>query len=129
MMVTALRRGIETNSPEDVEIEVTSVATLNKFPKGSSSSFSEELISPLTISLPDHYQFPAQQVYQACQNIKGRRSWVSKKLNYETGDSQDKERLRYMWLPIAFFGPFLRLLLSPVLKIKSQIYLLIIGFV
>ncbi len=99
-MVAALRRGIETNSQEYVEIEVTSVATLNKLPQDSSSSFVEEIICPLTISLPDHYQFPAQQVYKACENIQGRRSWVSRKLNYGTGDSQDKGWLGDMWLPI-----------------------------
>ncbi|MBR8829231.1 MAG: hypothetical protein DSM107014_15255 [Gomphosphaeria aponina SAG 52.96 = DSM 107014] len=56
------------------------------------------LICPLTIKLPDWIEFGAKTIYQKCDEIEKRRSWVEQKLDYKTsiGDSW----LGDMWLPV-----------------------------
>ena len=93
-MVTALKQAIQTYSTASVNVEVIAAAAL----WSDSIAFKEpQIYCPLTIQLPDSFQFPAQPVYQACRDIEGRRSWVQH-LHYQTG--QDRAWLGDLWLPV-----------------------------
>ena len=93
-MVTALKQAIQTYSTALVNVEVIAAAAL----WSDSMAFKEpQIYCPLTIQLPDSFQFPAQPVYQACRDIEGRRSWVQH-LHYQTG--QDRAWLGDLWLPV-----------------------------
>ncbi|WP_253274324.1 hypothetical protein [Myxosarcina sp. GI1] len=95
-MVEALKQSITDDS--DSIIEVISAATLwSNLPK---PSIDDALITycPLTIQLPEYFNFSARQTYIACKNIGERRLWVEQKLGFKTsvGDSW----LGHLWLPI-----------------------------
>ena len=93
-MVTALKQAIQTYSTASVKVEVIAAAAL----WSDSIAFKEpQIYCPLTIQLPDSFQFPAQPIYQACRDIEGRRSWAQH-LHYQTG--QDRAWLGDLWLPV-----------------------------
>ena len=94
-MVTALKQAIQTYSTASVNVEVIAAAALLS---DSIALKKPQIYCPLTIQLPDSFQFPAQPVYQACKDIEGRRSWVAKYLHYRTG--QDQAWLGDLWLPV-----------------------------
>ncbi len=83
--------------PKPVKIEVISAGTLwseQEKPKGNNTS----IYCPLTIQLPDRFDFPARNIYKACQDIKGRRRWVEKNLGYKVCTSD--RQLGDLWLPV-----------------------------
>ena len=95
-MVTALRKGISTYSPH-ANVEISSVGTL--WSKNSRKERkSVPIYCPLTIQLPEDFDFPARKIYAACRDIPSRRRWVESKLGFKTsvGDSW----LGHLWLPI-----------------------------
>ena len=93
-MVTALKQAIQTYSTASVNVEVIAAAAL----WSDSMAFKEpQIYCPLTIQLPDSFQFPAQPIYQACRDIEERRSWAQH-LHYQTG--QDQAWLGDLWLPV-----------------------------
>lgn len=55
---------------------------------------------PLTIKLPDWFNFPAQQIYYACADLEKRRKWVQQHFGYKV--SKDNLHLGDLWLPIIF---------------------------
>lgn len=98
-MVEALQRSI-ANSPSKA-VEIISAATLwsrsfktTKRDKNNDST----IYCPLTIQLPDYFNFPQSRIYSACKDINARRRWVEKNLGFKTsvGDSW----LGHLWLPI-----------------------------
>ena len=97
-MVEALQRSIAECSPSSV-VEIVSAATL--WSKNSRTNDrdkdSETIYCPLTIQLPEYFEFPQQKIYSACKDINSRRRWVEK-LGFKTsvGDSW----LGHLWLPI-----------------------------
>ncbi|MGK7874678.1 MAG: hypothetical protein AB4426_15650 [Xenococcaceae cyanobacterium] len=97
-MVTALRRAISANSAKPVKIEVVAAATLWSNSANLAIDCHNLIYCPLTIQLPDSFKFPAQAIYQACKDIKGRRRWVEQNLAYKTsiGDNW----LGDLWLPV-----------------------------
>lgn len=92
-MVTALKQAI----PETITVEIISAASL--WSKSESQKISKNLIYfPLTIQLPNWFDFPGRTIYQSCRDLEARRAWVEQKLAYQTsiGDSW----LGDLWLPI-----------------------------
>jgi hypothetical protein len=95
-MVTALRNGITTYSPH-TNVEIGSAGTLcsNNSRKEQKS---RAIYCPLTIQLPEYFDFPSRSIYAACRDIPSRRRWVENHLGFKTsvGDSW----LGHLWLPI-----------------------------
>ncbi len=98
-MVEALQRSIEEYS-SSIAVEIISAATL--WSKNSRDNYkdldSRAIYCPLTIQLPEYFDFPQQNIYSACKDINSRRRWVEQKLGFKTsvGDSW----LGHLWLPI-----------------------------
>ncbi|MEL6441730.1 MAG: hypothetical protein AAFQ80_21060 [Cyanobacteria bacterium J06621_8] len=98
-MVEALRSSIAKSSPSKT-IEIVSAATL--WSRNSRISRKDKnnnaIYCPLTIQLPDYFDFPQRKIYAACKDINSRRRWVEKNLGFKTsvGDSW----LGHLWLPI-----------------------------
>lgn len=63
-----------------------------------SDSDQDIIYCPLTIKLPDWFNFPAQQIYYACRDVEKRRKWVQQHFGYST--SKDNLYLGDLWLPI-----------------------------
>lgn len=96
-MVTALQKGIAQYSPQ-AEVEITSAGGLwSKTSKIRDRKLSP-IYCPLTIQLPEYFDFSAKKIYAACKDISGRRRWVENNLGFKTsvGDSW----LGHLWLPI-----------------------------
>lgn len=98
-MVEALQLSIAGCSPLKT-VEIISAATLwTKNSKIVTNDKSTDTIyCPLTIQLPDYFDFPQRKIYSACKDINTRRRWVEKNLGFKTsvGDSW----LGHLWLPV-----------------------------
>ena len=100
-MVEALQGSIAEYSPSKA-IEIVSAATL--WSKNSRTTVKQDknphntIYCPLTIQLPEYFEFPQRKIYSACKDINARRRWVEKNLGFKTsvGDSW----LGHLWLPI-----------------------------
>jgi hypothetical protein len=98
-MVEALQRNILETSPSRI-VEIVSAATL--WSKNAQAlkkdRITDTIYCPLTIQLPDYFDFPQRRIYSACKDINARRRWVEKNLGFKTsvGDSW----LGHLWLPI-----------------------------
>ena len=99
-MVEALQHSIAEDPASPSVVEIVSAATLwskssrvNK--KGKESN---TIYCPLTIQLPEHFEFDQKNIYSACKDVNARRRWVEKNLEVKTsvGDSW----LGHLWLPI-----------------------------
>lgn len=98
-MVTALKNGIAINSPFPLNIEVVSAASLWSYKEDIEQD--SIIYCPLTIQLPPWFNFQAQEVYQACRDIKEIRLWVEQNLHYKTNvDDGGEAGLGDLWLPI-----------------------------
>ncbi|MBE9047013.1 hypothetical protein IQ255_21855 [Pleurocapsales cyanobacterium LEGE 10410] len=96
-MVEALQRSIAKDSRAK-DLEIVSAATLwSKNSRINHQDKSKTVYCPLTIQLPEYFEFPQQKIYSACKDINARRRWVEK-LGFKTsvGDSW----LGHLWLPI-----------------------------
>ena len=105
-MVEALQRSIAEESPSRT-VEIVSAATLwsrnNRIiDKDKKASV---IYCPLTIQLPEYFDFPQRKIFSACKDINSRRRWVENNLGFKTsvGDSW----LGHMWLPIVVTDKFL----------------------
>ena len=101
-MVEALQRSIAKHSPS-MEVEIVSAATLwsrNSKITVKDKNADNTIYCPLTIQLPEYFEFPQREIYSACKDINARRRWVEKNLGFKTsvGDSW----LGHLWLPIVF---------------------------
>ena len=96
-MVEALKQGIINCSPETI-IETTSVGALWSKIHKSNGYEPPSIYCPLTIQLPEYFNFPAKTIYQACRDVPARRRWVERNLGIKTsvGDSW----LGHLWLPV-----------------------------
>ena len=99
-MVEALQYSITKHSPSKT-VEIISAATL--WSRNSTKIVKKDknlnlIYCPLTIQLPDYFDFPQRKIYSACKDINSRRRWVEKNLGFKTsvGDSW----LGHLWLPI-----------------------------
>ena len=99
-MVEALQRSIAKYSAPSIDIEIVSAATLwSKHSRNIKKSQDLDAIyCPLTIQLPEYFDFPQKKIYSACKDVNARRKWVEKNLGFKTsvGDSW----LGHLWLPI-----------------------------
>ena len=99
-MVEALQRSIEEHSGASTAIEIISAATLwsKNWRNNYQDLDSTAIYCPLTIQLPEYFDFPQKDIYSACKDLNSRRRWVEKKLGFKTsvGDSW----LGHLWLPI-----------------------------
>jgi hypothetical protein len=99
-MVEAMQSSI-ANCSSPTAVEIVSAATLwTKHSKSINRSNEDEqtIYCPLTIQLPDYFDFPQKRIYSDCKDINSRRRWVEKNLDLKTsvGDSW----LGHLWLPI-----------------------------
>jgi hypothetical protein len=86
-----------TEPIEQVKIEVVPAASLwsdYKKYKGDDSL----IYCPLTIQLPDDFEFPGHDIYKACRDIKARRRWVKQNLGYKI--CSHHSQLGDFWLPV-----------------------------
>ena len=99
-MVEALQSSIAKYSAPSTAVEIVSAATLwSKHSKNIiNSRDSDTIYCPLTIQLPEYFDFPQKKIYSACKDINARRRWVEKNLGFKTsvGDSW----IGHLWLPI-----------------------------
>ncbi|MEC4802757.1 MAG: hypothetical protein SAJ12_13035 [Jaaginema sp. PMC 1079.18] len=84
-LVMALQEAIASVS--DAEIKIVNSEGLERLESGT-----EDIICPLTLSLPPDLSFAGREVYRACADVTGMRSWVES-LDYGTGTGE-------YWLPI-----------------------------
>jgi hypothetical protein len=83
-----------SDSPSwQVNLRVVATLTPDQF---NSDGLGNSVICPLTLALPAWLEFPAQSVYQACQDVEGLRQQVSQ-WQYQTGVGNG-------WLPIVLTG-------------------------
>lgn len=75
-----------------VDVQVAATLTPSQF----DNRLENAIFCPLTLALPQWLTFPAQTVYQACQNVEGLRQHVAQ-WHYKTGDGNG-------WLPIVLTG-------------------------
>lgn len=98
-MVTAIRRGIATYSQEMPKIEAIAAAVLwSRSAKLNHNNDGETIYCPLTIELPDYFDFPAKHVYSSCRNVPKMRYWVEQNLHYKT--SAADHIIGNLWLPV-----------------------------
>ena len=101
-MVEALQRSIAEHSLSSTVVEIVSAATL--WSKNSNSKVikknkdPETIYCPLTIQVPEYFEFAQKQIYSACKDVNAIRRWIEKNLGFKTsvGDSW----LGHLWLPI-----------------------------
>lgn len=95
-MVNALKTAIKSHSSSPFLVEVIGASGL--WAKRQENQEHRIIYCPLTIQLPPWLDFPGQKIFQACQDVKSRRSWVEKQLGYSVsiGDTG----LGDLWLPI-----------------------------
>lgn len=98
-LVMALKEAIATCSDRKIEIAAQ---------PGSDAleSASDDIICPLTLSLPAELAFPGREIYAACADVSRMRAWVES-LDYHTGEGE-------YWLPV-------------VLTAKGPLYAEVIG--
>jgi len=98
-MVEALQHSIAQDS-SSTSVEIVSAATL--WSKNSKASKRNKdlgtVYCPLTIQVPEYFDFAQRNIYSACKDVNSRRRWVEKNLGLKTsvGDSW----LGHLWLPI-----------------------------
>ena len=97
-MVIALKRGISKNSPDTIIETISAGSCSSRNNKIVHQGFSRIIYCPLTIQLPEYFNFPGKEIYTACKDLYRCRSWVEKTLGYQTsvGDSW----LGNLWLPM-----------------------------
>lgn len=88
-MVTALKRAIAQTHP-DLQPEVYAIAHLSNAPVPDS----EVLVCPLTLNLPENFEFRDRHLYEACRDVEGLRELVRGQWQANTGRGN-------LWLPIA----------------------------
>ena len=98
-MLSALKKAIIANSP-DTLIEVIAVASLWSETAQKQTSTAGRIYCPLTIQLPKWLAFPSQKIYQSCQDILGRRTWVEEHLKCKSNPNLNW--LGDLWLPVVW---------------------------
>lgn len=99
-MVEALQESIARYSLSSTTVEIVSAATLwsSSSRTNQKNNDSNTIYCPLTIQVPEYFDFEQKKIYAACKDINARRRWVEKNLGLKTsvGDSW----LGHLWLPI-----------------------------
>ncbi|MFW6264079.1 MAG: hypothetical protein ACOC3E_00970 [Cyanobacteriota bacterium] len=105
-MVAALKDAIAAHSPQPLAVEIIAAPTLKSDKRFSQIDENAYIYCPLTIQLPDNFQFPGKKIYQDCHDVQARRQWVKERFGYAT-TNQDSGSGHH-WLPIVLTakGPF-----------------------
>jgi hypothetical protein len=102
-MVAAIGQGIATYAFDTPKMEIIAAAALwSKSAKYNSFNDSDVVYCPLTIELPESFDFPAKSIFSACKNIARTRQLVERDLGYKT--SVGDFALGHLWLPIVLTG-------------------------
>jgi hypothetical protein len=104
-MVRSLAQAIEQETPSPA-IEIVTPPALRARIDLILAVKQRPIYCPLTIQIPYSLRLPAQEIFQACQDIQGRREWVAQKLGFKTnlGDASFGDR----WLPVIVLPDGLR---------------------
>lgn len=101
-MVEAMKQAIALPSSTPVTLEVISSTDLAEgllHPIPGSNLTDDDIIwCPLTLDVPKTINFPAQNIFQACNNLTSLRQWVHQKFGYKTSDTS--QGLENLYLPI-----------------------------
>lgn len=97
-MVASLRKAIAKSTSQPIKVEVIANSSLWSQPLISISNNQNLVYCPLTISLPGSFEFPASELYQACQQIEARRRWVAENLGFKVATKDSW--FGNFWLPI-----------------------------
>jgi hypothetical protein len=100
-MAVALSKSIIKSNPCH-EIKIVGGAQIWSKSLQIDDSDQDIVYCPLTIKLPDWFNFPAQHIYCVCRDLEKRRKWVEQNFNYKT--THDDLSLGDLWLPIIFDG-------------------------
>lgn len=95
-MATAMKQGI-INSDKTREVKIIGAADLWAKSVNLHSDSKDLIYCPLTIKLPDWFNFTAQRIYKICGDVENRRKWVKHNFGYQT--SSDNSCLGDLWLP------------------------------
>ncbi|PSP18150.1 MAG: hypothetical protein BRC58_04375 [Cyanobacteria bacterium QS_8_64_29] len=95
-MVAALKQAIAAQDPS-AAIEVVPAAGLQAEP---SDGEQQPRYCPLTIALPDSFEFPGRAIYQACKDVRARQQWVEAHLQCASGLQQPAAWAGNYWLPM-----------------------------
>ncbi|BAQ65954.1 hypothetical protein [Geminocystis sp. NIES-3709] len=101
IMAIALKNSIMKDNKFH-EVKIISAADLWSRSLNISQQDEDIIYFPLTIKLPEWFNFPAQHIYFACRDLEKRRKWVQQHFGYKT--SKDNLWLGDLWLPIIFSG-------------------------
>lgn len=96
-MIRSLTLAIEQDSPS-FAIEIVTPPALRTKIELVLAAKQRPIYCPLTIQIPPALRLPAQDIFQACQDISGRREWVSQQLEIKVnlGSNSFGDR----WLPV-----------------------------
>ncbi len=97
IMINSFRKAIQEENPT-TEVEVISTASLWSNP-GLYKNKQDDLLCPLTIQLPEWFQFPNQKIYHDCRQVEYLRQWVKDNLERST-NSLSSQSLGDLWLPV-----------------------------
>ena len=96
-MVAAVREAIATYSPKPINVKVVAASDLRSY-SGFEIPKQQVIYCPLTIQIPDSFQFPHQGIFHACKDIKGTRRLVEEHLGYKI--SVNDSWLGDLWFPV-----------------------------
>jgi hypothetical protein len=99
-MVMALKKAITADTSRPIVVEVVAAANLWSKSVKLEAESQDVFYCPLTIQLPDFFDFSARAIYQACLDIEGRRLWVEQNLAHKT--SIGNRCLGDLWLPVVW---------------------------
>ncbi len=97
-MKAALRKAISINASQPIKVEVVANSSLWQMPEAVGNRGQKIVYCPLTIFLPDTFDFPYRDIFYACRQIQQRREWVETHLGYRVG--KDDSWLGNFWLPV-----------------------------
>jgi hypothetical protein len=94
-MFNSLKKAIDSSH---IETEIDVIAAASLWHKSLPPQPENTIYCPLTIELPESFDFPAQRIYQRCKNVIGLRQWVAKELGYRI--ITEKLVSPDFWLPV-----------------------------
>lgn len=100
-MALALSQSIVNSSYDHHHtVEIVSGADLWSKSIKLSPPSADVIYCPLTIKLPDWFDFPAQKIYRVCRDVEKMRIWVYNHFGFQV--TQDNLCLGDLWLPMIF---------------------------
>lgn len=104
-MIHSLVQAIEQQNPA-LSIEIVTPPALRTKIDLILAAKQRPIYCPLTIQIPPSIRLPTQDIFQACQDIKARREWVTQQLGIKTNLSESSFGDR--WLPVIVLSDGIR---------------------